>query len=112
MLAGRYRLSIISNTHYPALIHRNLAAMGIAGHFAQVVTSVEVGIRKPHPAIFGQALRALDLDPGSALYVGDSYGDDYEGARAAGLECVLIDPPGQYRGLAGRRIGHLFELAP
>ena len=109
-LAGRYRLSIISNTHYPALIHRNLAAMGIAGHFAQVVTSVEVGIRKPHPAIFGQALRALDLEPGAALYIGDSYGDDYEGAQAAGLACVLIDPPGQYRGLADRRIGHLFEL--
>jgi putative hydrolase of the HAD superfamily len=109
-LASRYRLSIISNTHYPALIQRNLAAMGIAGHFAQVVTSVEVGIRKPHPAIFGQALRALDLEPGAALYVGDSYGDDYAGAHAAGLECVLIDPAGQYRGLADRRIGHLFEL--
>jgi putative hydrolase of the HAD superfamily len=111
-LAGRYRLSIISNTHYPALIHRNLAAMGIAGHFAQVVTSVEVGIRKPHPAIFGQALRALGLDAGAALYVGDSYGDDYQGAHAAGLECVLIDPPGQYRGEVERRIGHLFELDP
>jgi putative hydrolase of the HAD superfamily len=109
-LASRYRLSIISNTHYPALIHRNLAAMGIAGYFAQVVTSVEVGIRKPHPAIFGRALAALDLEPGAALYIGDSYGDDHAGARAAGLECVLIDPPGRYRGLADRRIGHLFEL--
>jgi FMN phosphatase YigB (HAD superfamily) len=51
-LAARYRLSVLSNTHYSSLIQDNLSAMGIAHHFAQVVTSVEFGIRKPHPAIF------------------------------------------------------------
>ncbi|HYF63444.1 MAG TPA: HAD family hydrolase [Herpetosiphonaceae bacterium] len=109
-LAARYRLSIISNTHYPPLLHRNLAAMGVAGRFAQVVTSVEVGTRKPHPAIFRHALDALGLQPDAAIYVGDSYADDWAGARAAGLRCILIDPAGQHRDAAGWRVGSLFEL--
>src|SRR5215207_578780 len=39
-LAKRYRLSIISNSHYPPLIHNNLAAMQVARYFEQIVTSV------------------------------------------------------------------------
>jgi putative hydrolase of the HAD superfamily len=108
-LAQRYRLSIISNTHYPPLIHRNLAAMGVAGRFAQVVTSVEVGTRKPHPAIFRHALDALGLEPADAIYVGDSYADDWVGAGAAGLSCILIDPAGRYPDVKWR-VQSLFGL--
>lgn len=46
-LAARYRLSIITNTHYPSVISRNLDAMGVADRFVQVVTSVELGIPTP-----------------------------------------------------------------
>jgi putative hydrolase of the HAD superfamily len=109
-LAGRYRLSILSNTHYPALVHGNLAAMGIADMFAQVVTSVEVGVRKPHPAIFTHALAQLAAAPEQAIYVGDSYAADYAGATAAGMRAILIDPPNRYPKLGGARMASLFDL--
>ncbi len=35
-LAARYRLSIVSNTHYPALIHDHLAAMQIGPYFTML----------------------------------------------------------------------------
>jgi putative hydrolase of the HAD superfamily len=94
-LSSRFRLSILSNTHYPTLIPDNLAAMGIAHLFAQVITSVEVGICKPNPAIFRHALIRLKIAPHQALYIGDTYVDDYQGAAAENIPCILIEPIGR-----------------
>jgi putative hydrolase of the HAD superfamily len=110
-LKSRYRLSIVSNTHYPALIHDHLAAMQIAPCFTQIVTSVEVGIRKPHPVIFERTLTDLQIEPHHALYVGDTYVDDYQGATAANIRCVLLDPQHRYPQVPDR-IATLFDLAP
>ncbi len=110
-LATHYRLSIVSNTHYPALIHDHLATMGIGSYFAQIVTSVEVGIRKPHTAIFQQALADLQIAPHQAIYVGDTYIDDYQGATAANIRCVLIDPQQRYP-LVPDRIVTILDLVP
>ncbi len=108
-LTARYRLSIVSNTHYPALIHDHLAAMQIGQHFAQVVTSVEVGIRKPHPAIFERILTDLQVAPDQAIYIGDTYIDDYQGATSADIRCVLLDPQQRYPQVPDR-ITTLFDL--
>jgi putative hydrolase of the HAD superfamily len=110
-LAARYRLSVLSNTHYPSLIHDNLSAMGVARYFSQVVTSVELGIRKPHPAIFRHTLEQLRIPARDALYIGDTYVDDYQGAAAAGIRCILIDPRGQHLDTPDR-IDTLFALEP
>jgi|GEM_PF-6083261 len=95
----------------PALIHDHLAAMGIETYFAQIITSVEVGIRKPHPAIFARALTDLQIAPHQALYVGDTYTDDYQGATAANIRCVLIDPQQRYPQVPDR-IATLLDLVP
>jgi putative hydrolase of the HAD superfamily len=109
-LSRRYRLSIISNTHDPLLIPRNLEAMGIAGRFAQIMTSVEFGVRKPDPRIFHAALDNLGISPETALYIGDSVDDDYHGATAAGLRCVLVDPDRRWHSLVTDRVDHLFDI--
>lgn len=49
-----------------------------------VVTSAEVGVPKPDPAVFLHALELLRVRPGRALHVGDSNADE-AGARAAGM---------------------------
>ena len=101
-LASQYRLSILSNTHYPLHIYDHLAVMGVLQHFAQVITSVEVGICKPDPAIFHHALQQLGIAPHEALYIGDTYVDDFQGAAAADISCVLIDTAEQYPDVPGR----------
>jgi HAD superfamily hydrolase (TIGR01549 family) len=110
-LAARYRLSIISNTHYPALIHDHVAAMQIGSHFAQIITSVEVSVRKPHSAIFEHALAELQIAPHQAIYVGDTYLDDYQGATSAHLHCALLDPQQLYPQVP-QRLESLFDLVP
>jgi putative hydrolase of the HAD superfamily len=108
-LAAHYRLSILSNTHYPPLIHENLARMEVSPYFGHIMTSVEFGWRKPNRRIFNQMLADLNIDPNNALYIGDSYTDDYQGATAAGIRAMLIDPQNQYPDVSDR-IASLFEL--
>jgi putative hydrolase of the HAD superfamily len=49
---------------------------------------------KPHPSIFVAALRQLEVAPGDAAMVGDSYEDDIEGARALGMRAIYLDREG------------------
>ena len=52
------------------------------------------GRTKPHPSIFVAALRMLEVEPGEAAMVGDSYEDDIAGARALGMRAILLDRDG------------------
>ncbi|MEP0549011.1 MAG: HAD family hydrolase [Rhodothermales bacterium] len=51
-----------------------------------VVISEEVGVMKPHPAIFAHAADVAGVEPGAILYIGDSLHSDVEGGRGAGWQ--------------------------
>lgn len=71
-----------------------LARCGLDRALDGVVTSAEVGARKPDPAIFGPALRLADCSADESVYVGDTPEEDVEGGRAAGIRTLLIDRGG------------------
>ena len=56
-----------------------------------VVTSGEVGMEKPHPPIFHEALRRAGVEAGDAAHVGDQLSSDVDGARNVGIQ---PDTPG------------------
>ncbi|GAA1042294.1 hypothetical protein GCM10009557_67960 [Virgisporangium ochraceum] len=91
-LARDHRLAVVTNTHQPELVPDHLDAMGLLPSFEVVVTSVEVGWRKPHPVIYATALDALGVDAASAVFVGDTYVPDFVGPEEAGITAFLIDP--------------------
>jgi putative hydrolase of the HAD superfamily len=109
-LSGRYRLSVLSNTYYPPLVHGVIARLGLAARFAAVHTSAEIGIRKPDRRAFEAALASLGARAGETIYVGDSHEADYLGATGAGLRAVLIDPLRKHEVAEGGRISRLAEL--
>jgi HAD superfamily hydrolase (TIGR01509 family) len=90
--AAGFRLGVVSNSDGRAA--SALAACGLLEHFEVVVDSGEVGVEKPDPRIFALALDRMGLAPDDAIYVGDLYEVDVLGARAAGLDVVLLDPLG------------------
>jgi len=94
-LAQKYRLGVISNAD--GKIAQVLERCGIAYCFEAIVDSGIVGVEKPHPAIFAEALRAMGSVPGESLYVGDIYSVDYLGGKAAGMNAILMDVCGAYR---------------
>ena len=52
----------------------------------------------------------MKADPAESLYVGDVYSVDYMGARNAGMDAVLFDVAGTYRGRELQRVESLTEL--
>jgi putative hydrolase of the HAD superfamily len=56
-----------------------------------LVTSEDVGASKPEPKIFEAALDRLGVEPGEAVMVGDAWGTDIAGARAAGIRAVWFN---------------------
>lgn len=89
-----YRLAVVSNSDGRAA--EALAAAGLLGAFELVIDSGLVGVEKPDPAIFALTLEQMALQADEALYVGDIYEVDVVGARAAGLEVLLLDPHRQH----------------
>jgi putative hydrolase of the HAD superfamily len=75
-----------------------------------VIDSSLVGVEKPDPAIFLAALDSLGVGPEEALYVGDLYEVDVVGARAAGIEAVLLTPSSSGPGRSCRTAGSIEEL--
>jgi HAD superfamily hydrolase (TIGR01509 family) len=104
----QYGIAVISNAD--GRIDRVLARCGICDCFASITDSGNVGHEKPHPAIFAEALQQMKADPVESLYVGDVYSIDYVGARSAGMQAVLFDVSGTYRGLEHPRVESLAEL--
>jgi len=61
-----------------------------------VLTSHAHGKTKPHESIFRAMLELLGVAPAEAVMVGDTIEDDVEGARAVGMQAVLLDREGRY----------------
>jgi HAD superfamily hydrolase (TIGR01509 family) len=67
--------------------------LGLDHAFDEVILSFEVGLRKPDPGIYREALRRLGAEPEHAVFVDDQ--PDYcDGAAAIGIETYLIDRSG------------------
>lgn len=60
------------------------------GRVDATIFSYEVGYRKPDPRIYRRALAALDVSPEDAMFVGDGGSDEHNGARAVGMQAVLV----------------------
>jgi putative hydrolase of the HAD superfamily len=67
-----------------------LGRVGLLDHLDGVITSAQVGARKPDTAVFEAALQLAGVEPGEAVHVGDRLQEDVAGARAAGIEPVLV----------------------
>jgi HAD superfamily hydrolase (TIGR01509 family) len=90
-IARTHRLALVSNFDHSATAHALLARHDLDRVFSAVLFSIDFGRRKPHPAIFQEALSRLDAPPSAALFVGDSLDDDVAGARGAGIDSAWID---------------------
>jgi putative hydrolase of the HAD superfamily len=91
-LASDHRLSIVSNTHHPALVTRLVHRFRLHTAIDRVITSVTVGWRKPHPIIFETALHELDAAAQDAVFIGDNWEADVAGPRGVGMSSIYVGP--------------------
>ena len=72
-----------------------LAELGIAPFLDALAVSEIVGVTKPHPHLFQEALHQAHVSPEMSLHVGDWYELDVCGARSVGMQALLFDWPGR-----------------
>jgi putative hydrolase of the HAD superfamily len=107
-VAGRYRLALVSNFTHPPAVEQILARVGIRQFFEQILISGQLGVRKPHPAMFAELTRRFKLAPEDVIFVGDELQTDVVGAQGAGMRTVWMtyrqrlerpSPLGQFLGM-------------
>jgi len=82
-------MAVVSNCPFAGHVLRwELERNGLRKPFAFVLSSADIGLRKPHPLIFTTAARQLGLTPADIWFLGDTLEADVAGARAAGLPAV------------------------
>jgi HAD superfamily hydrolase (TIGR01549 family) len=72
-----------------------LLELGLGPYFDCLVVSSRLGISKPSADVFLMALERLGASPDETVYVGDTYVKDVIGARAAGIQPILLDRAGR-----------------
>ena len=85
--AAGHRTAILSNL--PRVLGEALRATpGFLDPFDHVTFSYELGVIKPDPGIYADAIRGLGVKPEEALFL-DDRPENVEGGRAAGLRAEL-----------------------
>jgi putative hydrolase of the HAD superfamily len=82
------RLGVVSN--WDSRLFALCDSLGVSREVEFVLASAVVGAAKPEKKIFELALRRAAVKPAEALHVGDTYRDDYWGARQAGLAAAFL----------------------
>ena len=97
-LTPRYRLALISNFDHAPTARRILDRVEMTPFFEAILVSEEMGRRKPHPAIFEAACRALRITPQEAIFIGDSPSIDIVGAKSVGMGTIWLNRKGEQWG--------------
>jgi putative hydrolase of the HAD superfamily len=88
-LRAKYRIGLISDAQW-VFTEPELEIADLSRFFPVRVLSSRVGVKKPSPRPFVEAMHALDVGPEACVYVGDNPARDLAGARAAGMRCAIF----------------------
>jgi HAD superfamily hydrolase (TIGR01509 family) len=87
-LSSRYRIGVIANQ--PAGTEEQLVKWGLMPFISTCLSSTEVGLEKPNPAIFQLALSQSGWEPEQAVMIGDRLDNDIRPARLLGWKTIRI----------------------
>jgi HAD superfamily hydrolase (TIGR01549 family) len=106
ILKGRgIRIVAASNGNTP------LRESPLAEYFEAWFYAGEIGIAKPAPGFFQEAIRRLSAHPGDMLHVGDSLQEDYRPALSCGMGALLLHRGNPLPTVEAATITTLHELA-
>lgn len=88
-LANRYRLAVLTNGN------ADVRRLGLADYFEFALSAEDVGVGKPDPRPFEEALRRAGVTAENTVHVGDNPVDDVAGAQAACIATVWFNPMGK-----------------
>ncbi len=107
-----YPLALLTNggSHFQ---RRKLKRFELESQFDVILVEGEWGVGKPHPSVFREALRCLDVEPQDVWMIGDNFEADICGAAAVGISGVWLHhgrPTPEHSVAPLYTIGHIREL--
>jgi HAD superfamily hydrolase (TIGR01509 family) len=89
--AAGLALGVLSDSESPAaVLEERLSHMGMAGCFAAVVSSFDIGRAKPDPQCYAAALEAMHLTAEQAAFVAHD-ADELRGAAEIGMPTIAFN---------------------
>lgn len=109
-----FRMVILTNG-FEEVQHIKVEKSGLSDFFESVITSDEMGYKKPHPAAFRIALEMVGVESSDVVMIGDNIEADIEGGKKAGLETVFFNPDSKeinesYKASVDHEISSLVEI--
>lgn len=109
-LKPSYKLHIITNG-FSEIQNAKIEKSGIKPFFTELITSDEVGFKKPNPKVFEYALNKANAKRQESIMIGDSLEADIEGAVHVGLQAIHFNPNHlKYKKHHSKEITHLNEI--
>jgi HAD superfamily hydrolase (TIGR01509 family) len=109
------RSVIASNTYWrdAASYWDDFRVLGVADLIADIVTSVDAGHLKPHPAVFAMAMSRAGVPAERCVVIGNKEENDVAPALALGMHAILVHPddPAPASSRADAVAADLFECA-
>jgi len=87
-LLQNHKLGIISNLPHDSLIYE-LDREKMLEMFNPIVISYQVGYRKPHPAIYQEAMKRANTTPENSIFASHDK-EEVEGAEKVGMKGILV----------------------
>lgn len=88
LLANHYRLGVLTNGN------ADVRRLGLADYFDFTLCAEELGVGKPDPRPFCEALKRARVEANHAVHIGDHPRDDIGGAQQAGMRAIWFNPGG------------------
>ncbi|MHA8097187.1 YjjG family noncanonical pyrimidine nucleotidase [Aquirufa antheringensis] len=107
-LAAHFPLYILTNG-FDDIQYVKIEGAGMRSFFKEIITSQQVGTKKPNPLFYEYALERAGIQPGEALMIGDHVEADVRGALNAGIPAIHYNPFSVETDLP-HEIQHLDEL--
>jgi putative hydrolase of the HAD superfamily len=90
-LSQKYEMHIITNG-FEEVQHIKLRESGLTPFFDKIITSEQVDVKKPDPKIFNYALEQANCKAENAVYIGDDFHVDIDGAQKCGWTAIYFNP--------------------
>lgn len=108
-LEQKYKLHIITNG-FEEVQFKKLKNSKLLPFFDQVVTSENVGVKKPDPRIFHYAMEVAGASSHESMMIGDNFEADILGAKNVGMRTIFCEFNGEFATEEVTSIRNLIEL--
>jgi putative hydrolase of the HAD superfamily len=89
-LFPNYQLHIITNG-FNEVQSKKMEKSGLTKYFKSIITSEDVGVKKPNPIIFEYALEQTKATSSESIMIGDNWEADIMGAKNAGFDVIYCN---------------------